>query len=68
MKNLREIRKKKGWTMKKLAEEVDMSPRSIFRYEHGLRKPNIYAALIIACALDTDVETLLGDEVRGIKK
>lgn len=44
MLDLREIRKSRGYTLKKIAEAVKTTPVTIWRYENGKRKPSVKMA------------------------
>lgn len=41
MKNLKELRKAKGWSQMTLAEKLDVSLMSVRLWENGAGKPNL---------------------------
>ena len=57
--HIREIRKEKGLTMKKLGELVGVTESAIGQYETGRRKPDYEMLLRISEALDSSVDELL---------
>lgn len=59
MLNMREMRKKKGLTLKQLGEIVGVTEATMNHYEHERRKPNYEMLLKISEALDCTVNDLL---------
>ena len=57
---LSELRKTKGKTQKKFAEEVHMSESTIAHYEQGRRTPDIETLIILADYFGVNIEYLLG--------
>ena len=57
MKTLREER---GLTMDELAEEIGMSPCSVYYYEHSKHVPNIIALIKYAMYFGVSTDYLLG--------
>ena len=54
-------RRKRGWTMTKLATEANMPDRSrIFKYENMKSTPSIISAKLIARAFSMTLDELLG--------
>ncbi len=51
-KNVREIRKKRGWTQEKLAEQAEIHPVYVSYIEKGSRNPSISKIFKIVRALD----------------
>ena len=65
MKNLRTIRKAKGYTAAELASKVGIAKLSIYRYEYGERTPSVETAYKIAKALGVELDELLGIEKKA---
>lgn len=59
MNGIRNARKRKGLTMKELADIINCSESTISNYERGERQANYEALLKMADALDTTVEYLI---------
>lgn len=57
---LRELRKGKGFTMEKMADELGISSGSISNYENGQRLPDIEVAAKIADYFGVSIDYLLG--------
>ena len=57
--NIREMRKRKGLTLKELGRRVGCSESAMSQYETGKRSPDYETLLKIAEELDTDVVFLL---------
>lgn len=57
-KNLRSIRKSKGFTQQDLANDLDIEISQISRIERGLINTSIYNSYKISKALDIDVKDL----------
>lgn len=62
MKNLREARKAKGYTMKQLGQLLGVTESAVSFYENGKRQPSIEMAMQIANLLEVPVAYLLGEE------
>ncbi|MGC8590393.1 helix-turn-helix domain-containing protein, partial [Athalassotoga sp.] len=60
-KRLEEIRKIRGISREKLAQQVEISTVSIYNYEHGLQDPSAGTLARIAAVLDVSVDYLLGN-------
>lgn len=58
MSRIRELRKRKGLTMKQLGEKVGKTEACICQYETGLRTPPVKVAMKIAKSLDCVWEEL----------
>lgn len=71
MLHLREIRKKRGLTMKEVGSRVGVTESAIGMYETGRRYPNYEMLLKLSEVLSCTVEDLITDAVRdpenGIK-
>lgn len=59
MKNLKQLRKAKGFTQKRLGELVGVSESAINQYENGKRLPSFEVALKIAEELDCEFTDLV---------
>ena len=57
--NLRKVRLEKGMTYEEFAEAVGVSPRIVYDYESGLKRPRLETLVAIANALETSVDGLL---------
>lgn len=57
---LRELRKAKGWSMKRLGEELGCSESTISLYENGKREPGFETLLRIGEIFGVSVDYLLG--------
>lgn len=66
--HIREIRKEKGLTMKKLGELVGVTESAIGQYETGRRKPDYEMLLRISEALDSSVDELLNGKKIPVTK
>lgn len=62
MKNLKKAREDKGLTQEQLAEKLDVSRMSIFRWENNHSYPPISTMLRISEVLEVSVDYLLGRE------
>lgn len=60
MKRLRELRKKKKLSQRKLAEEIYSSQQSIYKYENGIAFPDIKTLISLADFFNTSVDYLIG--------
>lgn len=43
--NLLEARKSAGLSRNKAAEDLNVDPKTLYRYEHGTQCPNVYVAI-----------------------
>jgi len=60
LKNLRELRIKKGWTQEKLAQEAGISYHTLIKIERGnIKDPRLGTLLKIAAALAVPIEKLI---------
>lgn len=59
--NVRRLRKKKGISQYKLAENVGVSQSAIAQYEIGIKVPTIVIGAKLAKELDVTCEDLLSD-------
>lgn len=61
--NLKTMRKAKGYTQEELAIKLNVVRQTVSKWEKGLSVPDADALSRIADVLDTDVSTLLGEEI-----
>jgi len=60
-KQLKELRKKSGWSQQKLAEKAGLSYNVITKIEQGASKnPNIQTMIKLADAFQISIDELLG--------
>ena len=60
--NLKDIRKKRGYTQKNVADYLNCSPVVYSRYESGKREPSIEVLLLLSEFFGVTVDYLLGKE------
>jgi transcriptional regulator with XRE-family HTH domain len=67
---IRKTRQAKGWSRKMLAEEVNVSLRSIERWETGYRRPTLFHAVRLALVLEIDLRDFLKllFQEKGVKR
>lgn len=61
--NLKTMRKAKGYTQEELAIKLNVVRQTVSKWEKGLSIPDADVLCKIADVLDTDVSTLLGEEI-----
>lgn len=61
--NLKTMRKAKGYTQEELAIKLNVVRQAVSKWEKGLSVPDADALCKIVDVLDTDVSTLLGEEI-----
>lgn len=61
-KHIAELRKRKGYTQKKLGEILDISDKTISKWELGFIAPDITLINALAIALDVTIEEILKGE------
>lgn len=61
--NLKTMRKAKGYTQEDLAIKLNVVRQTVSKWEKGLSVPDADVLCKIADILDTDVSTLLGEEI-----
>ena len=60
LKNLKELRKKKGWTQEKLAQEAGISFHTLIKIERGnIKSPRLETLIKLAGALDVSIDELV---------
>ena len=60
---IREQRRKKGWTMDKLAEKADLSVNYVGDLERGVKTPSLDTFIRIVEVLDVSADVLIRDSV-----
>ena len=69
LKNLIELRKRKGWTQEKLAREADISYHTLIKLErNGIKNPKIETVIKLADALMALYEPLLDNKTNQDSK
>lgn len=63
-KNIRQIRTQKNMTQDDLAERIHATRQTVSNYETGRSRPDIDTLLLLAEALECDMETLLYGQAR----
>lgn len=61
--NLKTMRKAKGYTQEEFAIKLNVVRQTVSKWEKGLSVPDADVLCKIADVLDTDVSTLLGEEI-----
>lgn len=61
--NLKTMRKAKGYTQEELAIKLNVVRQTVSKWEKGLSVPDADVLSRMADVLDTDVSTLLGEEI-----
>jgi transcriptional regulator with XRE-family HTH domain len=60
LKNLSKIRKEKGWSQEKLAQEAGISYNTVIKIERGgIKNPKIETVVKLAKALDVTLDELV---------
>jgi len=63
LKNLRNLRNKKGWTREQLAREADISYHTIIKIERGgIKNPKLETLIKLAKALGVSIDKLVGSQ------
>ncbi|MEW6100763.1 MAG: helix-turn-helix transcriptional regulator [Candidatus Omnitrophota bacterium] len=61
LKNLVKIRKEKGWSQEKLAQEAGVSYNTLIKIERkGIKNPKIETVIKLADALEVEIDKLVG--------
>ena len=61
LKNLKELRKQKGWTQERLARESNISYHTLIKLEqNGIKNPKIETVVKLADALEVSLDKLVG--------
>ena len=62
LKNLSKVRKEKGWTQEKLAQEAGISYNTLIKIErNGIKNPKIETVIRLAAALGIGIDGLVGE-------
>ncbi len=60
LKNLKQLRKKKGWSQEKLAREAGISYQTLIKIEQGrIKNPKLDTLIKLAKALDVSLDDLI---------
>ena len=60
LKNLSKVRKEKGWTQEKLAQEAGISYNTLIKIERdGIKNPKIETVIRLASALKVSIDELV---------
>jgi transcriptional regulator with XRE-family HTH domain len=63
LKNLVTLRKQKGWSQEKLAQEAGISYNTLIKLErNGIKNPKIETVIKLADALEVSLDELVGRE------
>jgi transcriptional regulator with XRE-family HTH domain len=63
LKNLVTLRKQKGWSQEKLAQEAGISYNTLIKLERkGIKNPKIETVIKLADALEVSLDELVGRE------
>ena len=63
LKNLVTLRKQKGWSQEKLAQEAGISYNTLIKVErNGIKNPKIETVIKLADALNVSLDELVGRE------
>lgn len=60
---LKKIRKIRGISAYKLAEDIDMAPSAIYNYETGIRKPSSKTIELLAEKLNISIDYFYGEDI-----
>ena len=65
IKNLKLLREEKGWSQQKLAEMLNITQQTVFKYEQKSNEPDISTLIQIAEIFEVSVDFLIGNsEIR----
>ncbi|MCK5466028.1 helix-turn-helix transcriptional regulator [Candidatus Parcubacteria bacterium] len=60
LKNIKELRNKKGWSQEKLSREADISYQTLIKIERGgIKNPKIETMIKLAKALGVSIDELV---------
>ncbi len=63
LKNLKELRKQKGWSQEKIARESNISYHTLIKLEQkSIKNPKIETVIKLADALEVSLDELVGRE------
>lgn len=60
MNNLKQLRLQKGLSQQALADKLDISQQSVYKYENQITEPNIDMLKVIADFFEVSVDYLIG--------
>lgn len=66
--NIKALRKAKGWSQEELAIKLNVVRQTVSKWEKGMSVPDAGMLIKIADALDTTVNTLLGEAVDEVEE
>ena len=61
MENLKKLRLTKGLSQQALADHLELSQQTIYKYENGITEPNIDMLKVIADFFDVSIDYLTGN-------
>ena len=62
LKNLAKIRKQKGWSQEKLAQEASISYNTLIKIErNGIKNPKIETVIKLSKALNISIDSLINE-------
>lgn len=67
MKNLKSLRLEKGLSQQKLADILNISQQSIYKYENNISEPDIAMLITIANYFGTSIDYLVGNTSIRVK-
>ena len=67
-KNIRTLRKEKGFSQEKLAEKVNVTRQTILNWELGETSPNPEQLILLSGVLDKSIDELVGNDTKYILK
>lgn len=62
---IKELRDEKGWSQKKLAEELSIHPVNMTKLEHGKNMPSADTLIRLSEIFNVSIDYLLSDEVKN---
>lgn len=62
---IKELRDEKGWSQKRLAEELNIHPVNMTKLEHGKNMPSADTLIKLAEIFNVSIDYLLSDEVKN---
>ena len=65
-KNIFDLRKQKGLSQEKLAEQINVTRQTISNWELGTTAPNPEQLILLSKALDKSIDYLVGNETKSV--
>lgn len=65
VKNLKMLRKAFGYTQRELADKINVSPKTIQKYETSENEPSIKSLMSLADVFNVSLDFLVGHQVTG---